>query len=64
MSLMPCFLLKAAYLQVPRNLLAGLRKVHLLMSRTYNTEGYSAGAGSSLARDIFEKSQVLVGKNC
>ena len=61
---MPCSLLKAAYLQVPRNLMVGLRKVHLLTSRTYNTEGYSAGAGSSLAWDILEKSHVLVGKNC
>ena len=64
MSLTPCSLLKAAYPHVPRNLLAGLRKVRRLMSRTY-IGGYSAGAGSNLARFIFERSHVLlVGKNC
>ena len=59
-----CFLLNAVYPHVPRNLLVGLMKVCRLMSRTY-IGGYSAGAGSSLARVIFERNHVLlVGKNC
>ena len=62
--LTPCSLLKAAYPHVPRNILVGLRKVRRHMSRTY-IGGYSAGAGSSLARVIFERSHVLlVGKKC
>ena len=63
MSLTPCSLLKAAYPHVPRKLLVGLRKVRRLKLRTY-IGGYSAGAGSSLTRVIFERSHVLlVGKN-
>ena len=57
-------LLKTAYPHVAENLLVGIRKVRRLISRTY-IGGYSASAGSSLARVICERSHVLLaGKNC
>ena len=59
MSFTSCSLLQAAYPHVPRNLLIDLRKVRRLVSRTY-IGGYSAGAGSSLAVVIFERSHVLL----
>ena len=54
-----CSPLKTAYPNVPKNLFVGLRKVRRLISYIY-IGGYSAGAGLSLARDICERSHVLL----